>query len=136
MKKFIIMLSICLCYISLNNVDNIYSDESKFIRLAYNESIGNLVTVRDSINWFRLQIEEVNVTTENFKDAYYVKYCFQDKGKSMGSLELQYTNEICSQVILKMIINGTQKIYYDEEARRILRMLISYNDEFEYYIQK
>ena len=138
MKKYVILILLfCFYYTALNSIDSDYYDESNYIKISYKEPIGNLISVGDAINWFRTQIEKVSIITEKDKNYYYVTYCLQEKGKTIGSLEMQYTKEdVCKKMTLQMIINGTRKIYYDDESKRILRMFVSYNDNFDYYIEK
>jgi hypothetical protein len=125
----IFLNTICYSRISMD-IDHSFS---YYQELSLSEPIGNLVTVNDIINWFATQVDKIIFTAEKKQSYVIAKYTFIDT-KPVGTLELYYDKENkCSQIVLQMIINGTYKTFYNDDAKKFLLMFINYNDEFNYY---
>lgn len=133
MKKYLIpiLLMTTLCY-SKSIID--INHTSYYQELSMNEHINNTLIINDIIEWFKIQSTSIETITEKENNNIVVKYFFI-KDITKSTLSLYYNNNICNQIILNMVVNGSPKIYYNEEAKRIMLMLLSYNEEFEYHQQ-
>ena len=119
--------------IALNNINSKYTNDTTIINQSLNELITSTKNVKQVLDWFKFQGDTIVTNIDIQKDITSVKYYFNEKGKSNGVLELQYKNNVNTKMILNIMINGHDRIFEDLEAKRILRMFISYNDEFDYY---
>jgi len=134
MKPNLILIFL-LCYTPLNNTS---FTEFPYDAIACREKIANLITVNEILNWFNKEGYRTTKAVEKTKDNFTVKYSFieSNKAKNTTTLELQYDRKlVCKSIVLQMVINGSRRIMYNEEAKRIMKAFISYNTDFEYYIQ-
>jgi len=104
-------------------------------QLSLYQNIGNNYTVHNLASWFERENYKYEIKIEEKKDSALVTYYFYDK-KSLAILDLYYNKKsICEQLVLTMVINGRYRILYDNEAKRIILMLLGYNSSFDFYLK-
>lgn len=106
---------------------------SFYHELSLKEKINDIIKLSDVMKWF--EKESVTITFLAEKKGEYINaiYKFYDK-EPMGYLQLFYNDKNeCKSIIFKFCINGTYKIYHNDEAKRMMISFLSYNDEFEYH---
>ena len=126
-----ILLTSTLCYgqISTNEDHGL----NFYHELSLKERINNTLKIQDAMKWFEQESVSITFIAEKQNKYISVTYKFYNK-EPMGYLQLFYNNENeCEHITLKFCINGTYKIYHDDEAKRMLISFVSYNDEFEYH---
>lgn len=136
MKKNLIFIFILLSsYIPLNNIDRDSFEEFTYHSIACRTEISNNINIENILSWVESHGYKIYKIIDKNQNNFDITYYFTEKNKTIISLQFYFNNKNeCNKIILKMCINGSPRIYYDKEAKRILRMLISYNDEFEYFL--
>jgi hypothetical protein len=136
-KNLIFILIFLFLYVPLNNIDTDSFTEFTYHSIACREHINNTITIQEVLDWFTHQGYKTYKIVNRKKDDFDIKYCFTERNKTIITLELQYNNKAqCENIILNMCVNGTPRYFYNTEAKRMLRALLSYNTEFDYYIQR
>jgi hypothetical protein len=101
--------------------------------LSLKEKINDTLKINDVIEWFKKEVSKITLIVEKKKQLICITYFFYET-KQTGYLELYYDKEnICKHIVLKLCVNGTPKLYEDDEAKRMMISFLSYNDEFEYH---
>ncbi len=133
MKKIILIF----CFITSLGFTQIEEEHSisYYNQLANNQNINNYLKIDAIIEWFKNEvttIETVNVKQNNY---IIVTYYFKTDGITTATLEIKFKeNEIIyTEICLKMMINGTDRTYINEDAKKIMIMLLSKNEDFNYH---
>lgn len=112
-----------------------YEPTSTYIfykELSLQEPINNTLQIKDVIIWFTQQVKYTSLSIYKKGDTIIVEYNFKSE-ESISDIELYYKDTKCTQMILKTGVNGSTGIYYNDEAKRMMRMFLSYNEDFIYY---
>lgn len=140
MKKIISIIFLCF-FIFISNKSIGYEEDSTYVyykKLSSQEHINNLLTIEDLLIWFNPQVDDIIMSLKEQGKYKVVIYKFGSK-VSVAQLELYYIEEECQQMILKSNINGSSYkdnyscTFYNDSAKRIILMYLSYNNEFEYH---
>lgn len=131
------IIFITIFFISTLCYSQISSDEDHafgiYHELSLKEKINDTIKLSDVMKWFEKESVTITFLAEKQNNYISITYSFYDK-EPMGYLQLFYNDKNeCKSIIFKFCINGTYKIYHNDEAKRMMISFLSYNDEFEYH---
>lgn len=136
MKRIVSILCITILLVLIfidEEQSNKNTSYTYYTSLVENEPIGSTLTIKDAIIWLQNQVDfyEIILTTKGKYVS--IKYRFRTVKEPFASIELIYEKDKCRHLILRTGVNGSTGIYYDNTAKKMLMMFISYNEDFDYY---
>ncbi len=129
MKKIIVAL------ITLMFASSVFAEhaDSKYLQMAYNYQINDNETISTIIN--KLQPETKSIITYNEKivDTVYVRLILQSKYGAdliiIVEYDLKHVDNKSAKLSVKAKFNGEQKTYYGDNAKKVLMILSSGDDD-------
>ena len=134
MKKIILIF----CFLTSLGFTQIIEENhqiSYYNQIALEQNINNYLKIESIIEWFKNEVTTIETINCKQNDYIIVNYFFKTDNIVTATLEIKFKeNEIIyTEIQLKMMINGTKRIYINEEAKKIMIMLLSKNEEFNYH---
>lgn len=138
MKKYIAFIIIIIIASSIGSaIINSNRDHTipYYEKLAMDQNLNSEVKFEKALDWFKPHVTEIRAYAEKRHGFIYVTYLFMDESKRIAKIEFKFkegANEFLSLKLI-MCINASVKTFYDAEAKRMLLMFLSSNDNFDYH---